>query len=78
MWLLFGKIFFIKNKYIYWSCYNIFSIKNNKWGDWILVYIYILKDIIEIIGVIKRILYYYDEIGLLVLDKNDKNYCVYK
>lgn len=43
-----------------------------------LAYTYTLKDIIEITGVTKRTLHYYDEIGLLVPDKNDKNYRVYK
>ncbi len=43
-----------------------------------MAYTYTLKDIIEITGVTKRTLHYYDEIGLLVPDKNDKNYRVYK
>ncbi|ORN83521.1 MerR family transcriptional regulator, partial [Staphylococcus aureus] len=36
-----------------------------------MAYTYTLKDIIEITGVTKRTLYYYE-------DKNDKNYRVYK
>lgn len=43
-----------------------------------MAYTYTLKDIIEITGVTKRTLHYYDEIGLLVPNKNDKNYRVYK
>lgn len=42
-----------------------------------MAHTYTLKDIIEITGVTKRTLHYYDEIGLLVPDKNDKNYRVY-
>ncbi|WP_150860860.1 MerR family DNA-binding transcriptional regulator, partial [Staphylococcus aureus] len=35
-----------------------------------MAYTYTLKDIIEITGVTKRTLHYYDEIGLLVPDVN--------
>lgn len=40
-------------------------------------YNYTLTDMINITGVTKRTLHYYDEIGLLTPVKNDKNYRVY-
>lgn len=38
---------------------------------------YSLKQIIDITGVTKRTLHYYDEIGLLKVQKNENNYRVY-
>ena len=38
---------------------------------------YSLKQIMDITGVTKRTLHYYDEIGLLKVQKNENNYRVY-